>query len=137
MQTFLPYPDFTQSAKCLDYKRLGKQRVECLQIVNALTYKSTGWVNHPASKMWRGHVNELVDYAIACCKEWLARGYKDSLLSHFLALQSESEPVYPSWFGNVTFHDSHKSNLLRKMPIYYAQFNWNVLDDLPYYWPNN
>ena len=28
MQTFLPYPDFKQSAACLDYSRLGKQRVE-------------------------------------------------------------------------------------------------------------
>ncbi len=26
MQTFLPYPDFTKSAQCLDNKRLGKQR---------------------------------------------------------------------------------------------------------------
>jgi hypothetical protein len=26
MQTFLPYPSFVKSAKCLDYRRLGKQR---------------------------------------------------------------------------------------------------------------
>ena len=36
MQTFLPYPDFAESAKVLDNKRLGKQRVECLQIMKAL-----------------------------------------------------------------------------------------------------
>ena len=36
MQTFLPYPDFKKSASCLDYKRLGKQRVEGLQILNAI-----------------------------------------------------------------------------------------------------
>lgn len=36
MQTFLPFPDFKQSAQCLDNKRLGKQRVECLQILKAL-----------------------------------------------------------------------------------------------------
>lgn len=36
MQTFLPYPNFVESAKCLDDKRLGKQRVECLQILNVL-----------------------------------------------------------------------------------------------------
>lgn len=28
MQTFLPYPDFKKSAQCLDYRRLGKQRVD-------------------------------------------------------------------------------------------------------------
>ena len=36
MQTFLPYPDFERSAKVLDNKRLGKQRVEVLQILNVL-----------------------------------------------------------------------------------------------------
>lgn len=36
MQTFLPYPDFNESARVLDDKRLGKQRVECLQILNVL-----------------------------------------------------------------------------------------------------
>lgn len=135
MQTFLPYPDFKQSAACLDGKRLGKQRVECLQIANALLGLSTGWVNHPATKMWRGHVNELVDYAIACCDEWIKRGYQDTLRPRFLSWQSESEPVLPSWFGNAAYHDSHKSNLLRKSPIWYSQFNWNVPDDLDYIWP--
>ena len=33
MQTFLPYPDFVKSAQCLDYRRLGKQRVEAKQIL--------------------------------------------------------------------------------------------------------
>ena len=37
MQTFLPYKSFTKSAQVLDYKRLGKQRVEAMQIFNALT----------------------------------------------------------------------------------------------------
>ncbi len=36
MQTFLPYTDFKQSARCLDYKRLGKQRLEARTILNIL-----------------------------------------------------------------------------------------------------
>lgn len=42
MQTFLPYPSGVKSARVLDRQRLGKQRVECLQILAALTdiYKS-------------------------------------------------------------------------------------------------
>ncbi len=36
MQTFLPYPDFARSAAVLDPARLGKQRVETLQILRAL-----------------------------------------------------------------------------------------------------
>jgi len=37
MQTFLPYPDFKRSAQVLDRQRLGKQRVENLQLMTALT----------------------------------------------------------------------------------------------------
>ncbi|MDQ1681515.1 MAG: hypothetical protein QOH99_56, partial [Frankiaceae bacterium] len=35
MQTFLPYADFGASARVLDDRRLGKQRVETLQILRA------------------------------------------------------------------------------------------------------
>ena len=41
MQTFLPYDSFEESASVLDWKRLGKQRVEAMQIVNAIE-KQTG-----------------------------------------------------------------------------------------------
>jgi hypothetical protein len=45
LQTFLPYADFVKTAKCLDYRRLGKQRVEAFQILNILEGKTTkaGW----------------------------------------------------------------------------------------------
>ena len=36
MQTFLPYSDINESLRVLDDKRLGKQRVESLQIINAI-----------------------------------------------------------------------------------------------------
>jgi len=42
MNTFLPYPDFVKSAQCLDYRRLGKQRVEAWQIYLALTKENYG-----------------------------------------------------------------------------------------------
>ena len=48
MQTFLPYASFIKSAQCLDDKRLGKQRVECLQILKAIKDVNYGWRNHPA-----------------------------------------------------------------------------------------
>lgn len=37
MQTFVPFADLKRCAEVLDYKRLGKQRVETLQIMSALT----------------------------------------------------------------------------------------------------
>jgi hypothetical protein len=36
MQTFLPYPNFKKSLQILDYRRLGKQRVEAYQIIRIL-----------------------------------------------------------------------------------------------------
>lgn len=78
MQTFLPYSDFKQSAQCLDNKRLGKQRVEALQILKAITDPSYGWQNHPAVKMWRGYEHALSKYALEICDEWIKRGFKDT-----------------------------------------------------------
>lgn len=44
MQTFLPYISFEESAACLDYRRLGKQRLEAKQLLNAIQpdYKRDG-----------------------------------------------------------------------------------------------
>ena len=43
MQTFLPYSSFYQSARVLDRQRLGKQRVETLQILKSLSDPTYGW----------------------------------------------------------------------------------------------
>jgi hypothetical protein len=139
MQTFLPYADFQKSAQCLDRARLGKQRVECLQILQALTGERKGWTNHPATKMWKGNEVWLVDYAITICREWLLRGYKDTCLQkiHLIILNWDTLKINkttPCWLGDQDFHDRHKSNLLRKAPEHYQQFNWDVPDNLPYRW---
>ena len=49
MQTFLPVADFAESARLLDSPRLGKQRVETLQVLRALELPDYGWVSHPAT----------------------------------------------------------------------------------------
>lgn len=149
MQTFLPLASFRQSAACLDNKRLGKQRVECKQILLALgvgigayePYESR-WRNHPAVLMWRGYEPQLAAYAAVVCKTWRGRGFRDSLLPEFLAAYSVlrgSAPrlPYPEWFGVTAFHASHRSNLLRKDFGYYRQFGWQEPIDLPYVWPAN
>lgn len=133
MQTFLPYQDFVQSAKSLHYRHLGKQRVETKQIFNALT-QNKGWVHHPATKMWQGYECQLLQYGIAICNEWIARGYKDSLLEQFKYLQRfTSNTGLPPWIGNEQFHESHRSNLMRKKPDYYKFDNTELF--LPYQWP--
>lgn len=137
MQTFLPYPSFTASAKVLDMKRLGKQRVECKQIINALEDPSKGWQHHPATAMWRDYPAALAVYGMTVCEEWISRGYKDSLLPFFegRVARSKTWPHMPPWIGDEAFHLSHRSNLLRKMPEHYRQFWPDDPDDLPYLWP--
>ena len=44
MQTFLPYESFEESASVLDWRRLGKQRVEGMQIINAISGVDYSWV---------------------------------------------------------------------------------------------
>ena len=80
MQTFLPFPSFEESAASLDYRRLGKQRLEAWQILKALRGEARGWAGHPAVRMWRGHEASLARYGIAVCREWVSRSYADSML---------------------------------------------------------
>lgn len=139
MQTFLPFSDFERSAASLDYKRLGKQRVETLQIINALMGKTKGWVNHPATRMWSGHEHLLAVYGKAMCIEWRRRGYKDSLLPRFeeFCEMFPASTGAPAWLGDERLHVSHQSNLVRKMPEFYSNVFPNVTADLPYFWPEN
>lgn len=140
MQTFLPYPSFVESARVLDSKRLGKQRVECLQILKALTNIRYGWQYHPAVRMWRGHGLVLVEYGYAVCAEWVGRGYADSCWAKLglLAEQIEQgQARMPPWLGDPMFHASHRSNLLRKDPEHYGEFGWSEGIGLAYVWPRS
>ncbi len=129
MQTFLPYPDFKKSLQILDYRRLGKQRVEAYQIIRTIRYGG-GWQNHPAVKMWRGHINALKLYYNLSLEEWISRGYKNQMEK----LPIHGRITYPPWFGNTNFHAAHRSNLLRKDPAYYEILHWQEKPDLPYLW---
>jgi hypothetical protein len=138
MQTFLPYPDFVQSASVLDYRRLGKQRVECKQILLALQRTSGGWVNHPAVRMWRTYDIALCVYGWMMCREWVDRGYKDNLMGWFQRYRADHglrRYVHPPWLGDNAFHLSHQSNLVRKDAEFYGPLFPGVPDDLPYVWP--
>lgn len=139
MQTFLPYADFGKSAACLDNQRLGKQRVEVLQILKALSSPAYGWQNHPAVKMWRGFEAQLALYGAAVCLEWIRRGFKDTCSAKISEIQVANHwfqyTAQPTWLGDETFHASHRSNLLRKNQDFYARFRWSEPPTLPYVWP--
>ena len=149
MQTFLPYPDFTESAAVLDDRRLGKQRVETLQVIRALTRETYGWKRHPAVRMWEGHVEALGAYGAAVCAEWVRRGYADTCaatMSSDLGLAGVTSVrdqaalsvagLLPGWLGDERLHMSHRAALLRKDAEHYGAQFADVDPDQPYVWPD-
>src|SRR5688500_7980568 len=143
MQTFLPYPSYERSAAVLDDRRLGKQRVETMQIMGAIVKGFGGWSNHPAVNMWKGYEYSLVEYQVAMCTEWhVVRGFVDSCLRTTTEifwdapyLADPDTRIPPWWLGEPEFHLSHRSNLVRKDPDYYGLIFPDVPDNLPYVWP--
>lgn len=140
IQTFLPYPNFSECAQVLDNKRLGKQRVEAYQILRVLAGMTKGWRNHPAVLMWCGHEDSLIEYGQAICDEWISRGYKDTLrqkitdMGKYFPESCSGSKREPIWLGEERLHTSHKSNLLRKDINYYSVYFSGIPSDLPYFW---
>lgn len=117
MQTFLPLYDFCKSVSCLDYSRLGKQRVEAFQllVVNSDEWAlderqwrisqglmkdrtlKKGWINHPAAVMWRGYKDALRLYFNTSVVEWRRRKYNNTMRQGPLPATIEMPP------GSVKF----------------------------------
>jgi hypothetical protein len=156
MQTFLPFASFTHSVVVLDRARLGKQRVECGQILTVLRVfdgkPAGGWTAHPAVKMWAGYEAALGAYMTLCCWEWQARGYAQNMATpyerdflrnpvyHGWSLMTEEmrQASLPPWLGREELHASHRARLLHKDPEYYGQFGWTETprtDEEGYWWP--
>ncbi|MEV3967141.1 MSMEG_6728 family protein [Streptomyces sp. NPDC050698] len=149
MQTFLPYPDFRATALALDRRRLGKQRVEALQVLRGLVVPGYGWRRHPAVKMWLGYEEALVRYGLEICRVWREQGHQDTCAATLVADLAATRPhapirdqerlaaggELPPWLGDDSFHESHRSALVRKDPDTYADLFPDVPDDLPYVWP--
>jgi len=140
MQIFLPYPDFRESLRVLDNKRLGKQRVETYQIISAITRRPKldgtpykGWLNHPCTIMWKDYVEALKVYMNISIEEWIGRGFKNTM-------EIETIPksfTYPPFIGNDRFHSSHIANLLKKEPEFYNKYGWIENPSDPYVWMDN
>lgn len=142
MQTFLPYSDFEESAVCLDRQRLGKQRVEAMQLLRVITNPdgAGGWVNHPATRMWRDHAEALALYGWTVCQVWIERGYRDTCQGKLLELVGGTldwAPELPPWLGLPEFHASHRAALVAKLPEHYGPLFPDVTDPvIDYVWPS-
>ena len=149
MQTFLAEPTFQEAARVLDQKRLVKQLLEGRQIMAALAGETKGWVNHPATKMWRNYEDSLYRYLFSVAVELNNRGYKwknnwneiDRLYSeHFSDKIGEYDD---SQFERVI--NTHRRSLYLKDPIHYNQYKQYAeseaadvcCDRCNYYWPTH
>lgn len=164
VNTFVCDYSLYEIAKHLDDSRLNKQITEADQIIDALIKKendpnfSGGFINHPATKMWTGHVLALQVYRDAMLNEWRERGknydadFYGTDPKDIKIIQCEfdgftsifhgqfNEYTFPPWFSFPPLIESHRAALLMKDPNYYGNF-WN--DDLylenfkfkGYFWP--
>lgn len=156
MQTFLPHNAPAYCAEVLDNKRLNKQILECYQILNILSgnSKSNAWRNHPAVLMWEGAEHELWRYTNAMVQEAKSRGIKtDKNVANLNQLRLSSASIWgsgsPAFAKNKDVQNrtitTHRANLYRKDPIFYAQyaesvnseFNKPCCDGCQYYWPTH
>lgn len=138
MQTFLPYSDFQKSVQVLDYKRLGKQRVETYQVLNILLERteSRGWRNHPVTLMWKGYEEAMKLYQNITIQEWIRRGYNNNMSFEIV---DPAKLIFPAWLGNEDFHFSHRLKLAWKnWSWYYDKFSDVIncpVDEPEYVWP--
>lgn len=165
MQTFLPFPDILKSIRSLDYRRLGKQRVEAMQLLQALRdpwalgssdyysivyepvravvgkyIKHSRWINHPCTKMWLGYEDALGYYMNECIKEWISRGYKNTM-----KLRPTPEKYdLPCWWGSDYLHFTHRTMLSSKEPDFYSSQGFEtpardlgVGEPMLYLWPSH
>jgi hypothetical protein len=154
MQTFLPSADYIFAAQYLDNKRLNKQILEGYQILKVLSTNGKAWRNHPAVLMWEGHEFELVKYINQMITEAKLRGIEtkknqfniNELISNYSWQWGKSKPEWmrdKEKLGRVVA--THKANLYRKDPIYYAEYaksvdskyNKTCCDKCLYYWPTH
>jgi hypothetical protein len=133
MMTFLPKRSYIVSAKCLDYRRLGKQRVEAWMIIQMIEeHKYPEWHNHPAVKMWWLFPDNLKLYYNCMRNEWANRGYRN------IKLQRIEYNVANLHNGNIfpdELYASHRAALLAKNPQWYSQWGWKETPKIDYYWP--
>jgi hypothetical protein len=129
-------------ARNLDYRRLGKQRVEAYQIINIISGNTGGktqkFGNHPAVMMWTDYVEALKLYCNCMIIEWIHRGYQNNMILYDVDPQKVEIP----WFVNYQpFILSHIASLLRKDETFYSRVfvlrdDEKIFLDHGYIWPS-
>lgn len=156
MQTWLPVPNFKDSARSLTGEDLRTQRLQVLQLIEEFHQIPREDTKLPSSytrghldedshvyKMWYGYELQLIEYGVTCCEELAVRMGKsdpiyDKLAMHYDWAETEEAPFSkPNWFGDVDFHISHQAALVRINKRHYSQFFKVVDTTVPLVWPES
>ena len=137
MRTFLPLSNIRASAGILDDDTLEKQHVEARQVLDVLLGINSDKKlrRNPVVLMWKGYEDALKLYHDECLREWARRGYETDAKPFFKT--STPKVKLPWWMGMGVIHASHRSNLIKLYPEYYAQFNWREPKNLKYVYPKD
>ena len=153
MQTFITNrPEFGWGVAQLDQKRLVKQLLEARQIMSALAGDTKGWLNHPATKMWRGKEDLLYKYSVAVALEMSERKYtyENNLFTISTTYSSILNDKVAPTNKRFSLHDlsriiyTHRGRLYEKDPEHY--WYWHIYSDYKkhvccercnYYWPTH
>lgn len=146
VNTFVVADTPEECARLLDKLRLGKQRVEGMQIIDVLTslengikVKNNAYVNHTATKMWSGYIPALKYYVNCMIREWIKRGCVNTMTIYD---DEEVSDVMPWWFKTKYLQMSHQMALLKKEYEYYESiFTFTVYEMRDYFlrgyvWPS-
>jgi hypothetical protein len=137
LNTFVCEPYFGLAAHRLDRARLGKQRIEVWQILQALAGLSPGWARHPAVLAWAGHEHSLAQFGLACHDEWISRGYRDTTRRRLVSyVRSFPDTGDPWWVGDPTYLAHIRAVLITKDLEWYGPLWPDVVPlEGPQRWP--
>lgn len=125
MNTFLPRGrNYLAGCRELDRVRQQKQLVEVQQMHTALvTGLPVPILHHPATQMWRGLEQELLDYGLDCYEAWLERfpGRSHKSGEYICAHRVLGRENIVPWFVDVLM-PYHQARLYVKDPYYYQHY---------------
>ena len=155
VNVFITSTNLEECARNLDYRRLGKQRLECIEII-----EGDSWKNHPCYLMWKNNKEALKIYFNHILREWISRGFQNSLAFYSIDeskaqfyditydentyLTTISNPkinensiLFPKWFCWKPLILSQRASLLRKDEVYYSsKFEKTIFFQTGYLWMN-
>jgi hypothetical protein len=115
MQIFI-IGSILETAQTLDKKRFWKQILEARQIISAILGTSTGWRNHPVTKMYEAHLQWLELYLS------VFENYRDGKYKQAKALSDQAEEYKPDFLKEELYIENMKKRLYTKNKDHYSQW---------------